>query len=95
MESEVSELNSPLALTFAPFSMRNFAISRRPSCDPMRRLVYPSFSEISVSTYDGVEGSEAQLTASMNVCAFLNQEPHNLEVTMLRGQVEAGVSILL
>jgi porphobilinogen deaminase len=35
------------------------------------------------------------LTMSMDICAFIDQELHNLKVTMLRGNVETGVSILV
>jgi hypothetical protein len=58
-------------------------------------MVYLSFSEIWVSTCDGVRSFWAELTASIDVCAFLNEELHNLEVTIQRGQVECGVSTLL
>jgi hypothetical protein len=34
-------------------------------------------------------------TMSIDICAFLGQELHNLNVTMLRGNVEAGGSILV
>jgi hypothetical protein len=33
--------------------------------------------------------------ASIDVYTFLNQELHNLKVTVLRGLIEVGVSILL
>jgi hypothetical protein len=48
-----------------------------------------------VSTHDGVRIFHAELMASIDVCPFLNKELHNLEVTIFRGQVEAGVTILL
>jgi hypothetical protein len=36
-----------------------------------------------------------ELTASIDVCPFLNQELHNFEVTIFRGRGEAGASILV
>jgi hypothetical protein len=48
-----------------------------------------------VSTHDGVRSFRPELTASIDIWAFLNEELHNLNVTILRGQVEAGVSILV
>jgi hypothetical protein len=35
------------------------------------------------------------LTMSMDICAFINQELHNLKVTVVRGSMKAGVSIPL
>jgi hypothetical protein len=32
------------------------------------------------------------LTMSMDICAFINQELHNLKVTFFRGNMKAGVS---
>jgi hypothetical protein len=32
-------------------------------------------------------------TPNVDVCAFLNQELHDIEVTILRSDVEAGFSI--
>jgi hypothetical protein len=87
IESDVSELNSRLAWMFAPFSTRNFTTLRCPFREAKERLVYPSFSKIQVSTHDRVRSFRAELTASIDICTFLHQELHNLEVTILGCQV--------
>jgi hypothetical protein len=62
----------------------------------MERLVYLSLSKIWVSTHEGFRTSTmVRHTTSIDVCAFLNQELHNLKVSILRGNVEAGGSILV
>jgi hypothetical protein len=58
-------------------------------------LVYPCLPEIQVNTHEGFRSFRAELTASIDLSALLNQELHNLKMTILRGPSEAGPSILV
>jgi hypothetical protein len=92
MDSEVSEMNSLLALMFAPFSTRNSVISRWSFWKAMKRLV-TSCAELWVSTCEGSRSFMAGYTSSIDICTFLNQELHNVEATILRSNPEDGSSI--